>query len=218
MSNCPVVPAVIPSSAQEVLEFADKLSFSPEYHLDLIDGQFVPKTSWPYQPAGEAAEVGYRLDSFTLEVDLMVADPIRAAREWIQAGADMLVFHIETVPLQTFEQFASVTDVSIGVSCHGATPLEDLLEYLPHADYVQLMGIAEIGAQGQPFDEAVLEKIQALKVAHPDVSITIDGSVNESTIKRLRDAGADRFIAGSAIVLQSDPQAAHAALSALING
>lgn len=218
MSNCPIVPAVIPASAQEVLQFADTLAFSPEYHLDLIDGQFVTKTSWPYEPTGEAKEVQYRLDSFTLEVDLMVADPIRAAREWIEAGADMLVFHIETVPLQTFERFAAETDISLGVSCHGATTIEQLLEYVPHADYVQLMGIAEIGAQGQPFDEAVLQKIQAVKLVHPDISITIDGSVNEHTLKRLRSAGADRFIAGSAIVLQPDPQAAHEALSALING
>jgi ribulose-phosphate 3-epimerase len=154
---------------------------------------------------------------FTLEVDLMVADPLRAAEEWIAAGADMLVFHIETIPLQSFVRFAERTNVSLGVSCHGKTPLDELMEYIPFADYVQLMGIAEIGAQGQPFDEAVLTKIQALKVAYPDLSITIDGSVNAGTIARLRDAGADRFITGSAVVLQPDPAAAHAALSALIN-
>jgi ribulose-phosphate 3-epimerase len=217
MSRCPIVPAVIPESAEAVLRFADTLSFSSEFHLDLVDGQFVPSMSWPYEPSGAASEVGYRLDVFTLEVDLMVADPLRAAEEWIAAGADMLVFHIETIPLQSFVRFAERTNVSLGVSCHGKTPLDELMEYIPFADYVQLMGIAEIGAQGQPFDEAVLTKIQALKVAYPDLSITIDGSVNAGTIARLRDAGADRFITGSAVVLQPDPAAAHAALSALIN-
>jgi pentose-5-phosphate-3-epimerase len=79
------------------------------------------------------------------------------------------------------------------------------------------MGIHEIGAQGQPFDTTVLEKITAVKAAYPEKPVTIDGSVNEHTIVKLKEAGADRFIVGSAITLQPDPAAAHKALSLLIN-
>jgi ribulose-phosphate 3-epimerase len=137
----------------------------------------------------------------------------------VLAGADMLVFHVETIDLAEFTQFADTTsNVSCGVSAHGDTPLETLARYADEADYIQLMGIKEIGAQGLPFDEEVLHKIDWLKQKFPLLSITVDGSVNADTICRLVEAGADRFICGSAIVKQTNPEKAHQQLSALING
>lgn len=218
MNYAPIVPAIIPASRDEVLKFADLLAFSRELQLDLVDGKFVDSVSWPYEPIGDPISVKPQLDAFTLEVDLMVVDPIPAATEWLKAGADMLVFHIETLDLETFKTFADSTNESVGVSAHGDTTLDRLSEYVEHADYIQLMGIYEIGAQGLPFDEGVIGKIEELKRRFPNKSITIDGSVNANTIARLHKAGADRFICGSAISLQPDPEAAHAALSALING
>ena len=217
MRYTPIVPAVIPASKEAIIDFSEKLRFSREFHLDIVDGRFVQTVSWPYQPIGEPMSVKSYLDSYTLEVDLMVAEPIKAANEWIEAGADMLVFHVETLSLDEFVKFESSTTVSVGVSAHGDTPLDTLISYAKHADYIQLMGIYEIGSQGQPFDEAVITKIEVLKKHFPEKSITIDGSVNKDTIKKLYIAGADRFICGSAIVLQENPEIAHASLQALIN-
>ena len=219
MKYLPVVPAVIPRSREEVLNFAETLSFSPEYHLDLVDGNFVTAISWPYNPKGDAMSVKPQLDRYTLEVDLMVVNPVEAAQEWVKAGADMLVFHVETLSLDAFKYFAEDVSpsVSIGISAHGDTTLDALSAYAEYADYIQLMGIYEIGAQGLPFDEAVLDKITELKKRFPMKPIHIDGSVNKETIARLAKAGADRFICGSAIVKQSDPEQAHDELSALIN-
>lgn len=215
--NYPIVPAFIPSSREEVLQYAKKLAWSHEVQLDLVDGQFVDSVSWPYRPLGEPLSVKSQLDCFTLEVDLMVSDPITAANQWLEAGADMLVFHVESLLLEDFKNFAEEARVSIGVSAHGETSLDTLMAYARHADYIQLMGIYEVGAQGLPFDEAVLDKVQKLKRLFPKMMISVDGSVNKNTIKRLKDAGVDRFICGSAIVQQEDPEAAHAALQALIN-
>ena len=217
MNTVPIVPAVIPRSQADVVDFAGRLTWSPEFHLDLVDGKFVSTVSWPYEPAGEPQAVKSALATYTLEVDLMVEEPIAAATKWIAAGADMLVFHVETLSEREFKTFAETTSVSVGVSAHGDTTMETLAAYATHADYIQLMGIHEIGAQGLPFDEAVLEKIAWLKARFPDLSITVDGSVNADTIVRLYEAGADRFVCGSAIVKQPDPAAAHAALLALIN-
>ncbi|MBP6881539.1 MAG: hypothetical protein KBC35_02855 [Candidatus Pacebacteria bacterium] len=217
MSYTPIVPAVIPTSREDVLTYAKKLTFSREFHLDLVDGKFVPAVSWPYNPVGEPLSVKPQLDIYTLEVDLMVQEPLPAANAWLVAGADMLVFHVETLSLEDLQTFADKTAVSVGVSAHGATSLETLAMYAEHADYIQLMGIYEIGAQGLPFDEAVFEKIDYLKRRFPALPISVDGSVNRDTIARLKKAGADRFICGSAIVKQEDPEAAHAELSALIN-
>ena len=219
MSYKPIVPALIPKNREQVLKYAEVFNFSPEFHLDLVDGDFVPSVCWPYEPHGEAVSVKPQLDAYTLEVDLMVNDPITAANAWIKAGADMLVFHVETISLDQFKSFGEGIDkVSLGVSAHGDTPLNTLMDYAREADYVQLMGIHEIGAQGLPFDEEVLTKISELKREFPLLSITVDGSVNKETIKKISDAGADRFICGSAIIGQPDPEKAHAELSKLING
>lgn len=217
MSFSSIVPAIIPASFEEVIKFAEQLSFASELQLDLVDGRFSPTICWPYEPVGDPLLVKSHLETYTLEIDLMVADPIVAATKWIKAGADMLVFHVETLTLDVFKSFVEKTNVSIGVSAHGDTTLDALCEYIEYADYIQLMGIREIGAQGQPFDEAVLDKIIALKQCYPLKSITIDGSVNKDTIVRLRNAGADRFICGSAIVLQPNQEKAYKELSALIN-
>ncbi len=213
----PIVPAIIPRSQHEVVELAKQLRFSPELHLDVVDGVFVPDISWPYEPAGQPIVVKADTDWYTLEVDLMVADPLPAATAWLAAGVDMLVFHLETITVEDLERFVATTQVSIGISLHGDTPLPALEPYLPLVDYVQLMGIYQIGSQGQPFADAVLENIVDMKVRHPDLMVSVDGSVNQHTIKRLQQAGADRFIVGSAIVGQPDPKVAHGALAALIN-
>jgi len=219
MNIKPIVPALIPKNQEQVVEYANVFKFSPEFHLDLVDGNFVSSVCWPYEPHGEAMSTKPQLDAYTLEVDLMVERPIAAATEWIKAGADMLVFHIETINLADFKALTSEVDgVSFGVSAHGDTTIETLAEYAKEADYIQLMGIHEIGAQGLPFDEKVFDKIAFLKQKFPLKSITVDGSVNRDTVKRLSDAGVDRFICGSAIIGQPNPEKAHAELAKLING
>ncbi len=213
----PIVPAIIPKSADHLVKLLPELKFSPEIHIDVVDGKFVPFTSWPYEPKGDPVEIHTVTDGFTLEVDLMVSNPLEAADAWIKAGADMLVFHTETIDLPAFKRFAQSTKISIGVSSLNDTPLSVLESYAVFADYIQLMGIAKIGAQGQAFDERVLERITTLKKVFSNLSITIDGSVNEATIVKLREAGADRFICGSSIVAAPQPYLAYMELQKLIN-
>jgi ribulose-phosphate 3-epimerase len=214
----PVVPALIPKSAAEVVIMLPTLRFSPEVHIDVVDGVFVPFSSWPYKPTGDPVEVRQVTDSFTLEVDLMVQDPQSAALSWVTAGADMLVFHIESFSLGDCQKFVRDTPaVSVSVAAGNDTPLESLLAYAPYVDGIQIMGISEIGAQGQPFDERVFARLQAIKEAFPLLPITIDGSVHEGTITRLAQAGADRFICGSAISKAPDPYAVYQSLTALAN-
>lgn len=215
--SIPVVPAVIPKSLEHIKEVIKSLSFSKEIQVDLVDGIFAPTSSWPYEPQGQPMSLKSELDRFTLEIDLMVSEPIKAAVAWLEAGADMLIFHIESLPLETFKNFAESCHCTVGVAAHGETTVEQVIEYAKYADYIQLMGISEIGAQGQPFDESVLEKVEELRRVFPNKVIAVDGSVNEHTITRLKKAGVTRMVVGSAIVLQEDPEEAHKKLSALIN-
>ena len=219
MSLIPIVPAVIPSSAAEVVMMTKTLAFLHEFHLDVVDGKFVPTISWPFEPLGDVMAVKPYTDKYTLEVDLMVQNPIGAAKEWIKAGADMLVFHIETVDLASFIDFVEHADkaVSVGVSFHGDTTVEALFPYAAHADYVQIMGIHTIGSQGQPFDSRTFDKIKKIRSEFPQLPISVDGSVNKETIGHLAKAGVDRLIVGSAIVKQEDPEAAYHELCAVVN-
>lgn len=215
--SIPVVPAIIPKSVAHVREIISAVDFSREVQIDLVDGNFAPTTSWPYDPSGDPMDLKHELDRFTLEIDLMVSEPVKAATAWLEAGADMLIFHIESLSLEAFKNFAESCHCTVGVAGHGDTTAEQVAEYAEYADYIQLMGIREIGAQGQPFDETVLGKVEILRRQFPEKVIAVDGSVNEHTIQKLKKAGVTRMIVGSAIVLQDDPVAAHKKLSALIN-
>jgi ribulose-phosphate 3-epimerase len=211
-----IVPAVIPASSEELKTLVTKLKNVPELHIDVVDGIFVPTLSWPYSPVGEPAALAPWLDRFSLEVDLMVSDPLTAAHSWLQAGADLLVFHVETISLADFTAFANDTSVSVGISALQDTPVEALAPYLAVADYVQVMGIAQIGSQGQPFDERVFERIAWLRATAPHLPISIDGGVNATTLPKIIPHQLDRYIVGSAIVKQADPQTAYDALVTLL--
>ena len=219
MSNTriPIVPAIIPTSAEAVISFLDKLPFIHEVHIDVVDGEFVPSVSWPIVPEGSPMAVKSHTDRYTLEVDLMVKNPIPAARAWEQAGADMIIFHVETIDEASFVDFCRHTAVSVGIAFHGTTNLEVLKPYIPYADYIQVMGIEVIGAQGQPFSPRTIQKIEILKAQYPNTPVSVDGSVNADTIKSIVKAGADRVIVGSAISLAPDMEVAYKTLAAIVN-
>lgn len=213
----PLVPAIIPKSLEELEAVLPGLTFSPEVHIDVVDGVYVPYVSWPYQPAGEPNTIKPLTDAYTLEVDLMVEKPLLTAIDWLKAGADMLVFHTDNCTVAEFKKFVATSKVSVSIAATPDISLATLSPYLEVADGVQLMGIAKVGAQGQPFATEVFGLIAAVKQQFPRLPITIDGSVNRETIPALVAAGVNRFICGSAIVKQSDPYAAYTELSKLTN-
>ncbi len=212
-----IVPAIIPGSAHEVETFCATLLGVSEIHIDVVDGEFVETVSWPINPSGVPLEVKAFTDRFTLEVDLMMQNPIPAARAWEKAGADMVVFHVETIDVASFVDFCAHTTLSVGIAFHGETSLEAITPYVPTADYIQIMGIEKIGAQGQPFSPRTIEKIETIKALYPSVPVTVDGSVNKETIKRVMKAGADRVIVGSAISKSVDMKEAYNQLVKIVN-
>ncbi len=211
-----LVPAVIPTSAKQINELLPKLNFASEVQLDVVDGDFVAFKSWPFSPSGSPQEVKSATDHFTLEVDLMTTKPVEAGRAWEEAGADILVFHIESIDLTRFEFFVEKSKVTIAVCANNDTPLEEFWPYAKLADAVQVMGIAEIGSQGQPFDERVLDRIKDIKKTFPRLPITVDGSVNQDTILKLKQVGVSRFVCGSAIVKSDNPEIAYKDLLELV--
>ncbi len=202
-------PAIIPRSLSDLKRSLEKVSFSKAVQIDVVDGKFNPNVSWPYEPKGDTREASGLMAGrdVEVEVDLMVFGPVSAGREWLASGASGLVFHLES--LDDPEDAVALRksfDFSLGFSINNDTALETLYPWIDKGDFVQLMGIKEIGAQGQPFDERILERVAILRHLYPDLIISIDGGVNEDTIGQLAAAGADNFAVGSAILKARDPK------------
>ncbi len=210
-----IIPAIIPKShahLQETLAIVEP--FTRSVQIDIVDGVFVPFTSWPYTEAAGIDEIQKDIEGFDVEVDLMVMEPEEVIEEYLQLGVTRAVVHLEsTTKLESIIALKSKYDFKLGFSINNDTPLETLTNMLHHAEYVQLMGIRKIGSQGQPFDTDVLTRIATLKALFPNHMISIDGSVNLETLPQLIKAGADRFVSGSAILSHKNPAEAFAILS-----
>ena len=218
MTISPIVPAIIPQSLTDLETQIARISHVPEVHVDVVDGVFVPFISWPYNTDNAIPSTALDLLSpFSLEVDLMVEDQLGAARAWLVAGADQLVFHAEVISPVVLEAFHTHHDVTIGISSLNSMPLAQLYEYFPFVDYVQVMGIAHIGTQGQPFDDSVIARITQIQHDYPDMPISIDGSMNTTTLPKIKPLGLSRIIVGSAIINQPDPLAAYHELVAFVS-
>ncbi len=200
-----IVPAMIPKSLEDLKEKLELLSFAKTIQVDVVDGKFVSSISWPYQPEGNVSEAASLLSNYEIEVDLMVADPLSAADDWVNIGAKRIVFHIESLQADELPLILKENNsVEIGLAINNDTPLEKLDSYIDLIDFVQMMGIATIGKQGEPFDERVIDRIATIHSQYPDLAISVDGAVNQSNLPRLKNAGATRFVVGSALLKSTD--------------
>ncbi len=146
----------------------------------------------------------------------MLKDPEAKCEEWIRAGVERLIVHIEAFEteelLKTFleklrGQFgdADHLKIDIGLGVNLETPISQVLPNVSGCDFIHLMSIAELGEQGHPFEEGIFDKIKELRLAYPDVVISVDGGVNAENALRLIEAGVDRLVVGSAIFNTRDP-------------
>ncbi len=215
MISSPIVPAIIPQSVADLASSIQLLGHVPELHIDVVDGRFVPHRSWPYITPDSPLSALSILETFALEVDLMVHEPLQAAADWVRVGADRLVFHVESVSLEAFKQYCDSTPITVGISANNDTDYAVLREYLSHADFIQVMGIATIGAQGQSFDDRAIVRIMTIQKEFPQLPISVDGSVNKTTLPELLTYTLDRYIVGSAIIGTADPATAYREFSEL---
>jgi ribulose-phosphate 3-epimerase len=111
---------------------------------------------------------------------------------------------------------AATHGYKLGIAATADIPLTDITALIPEVSFVQLMGIAAVGQQGQPFDVRTLARARELRDRYPDLEIAVDGAVNSETIPQLYAAGVNRFAPGSAITKASDPVLAYRTLQALV--
>jgi len=173
-------------------------------HIDVMDGHFVPNiTIGPL-----LVEACRRVTTLPLDVHLMIENPDTYIPQFAAAGADIIVVHAEAVHhLHRTVQLIKSLGKLAGVSLNPATPLNVLDYVLDDLDLVLLMTVNP-GFGGQSFIEATLPKIHALRAMldrrGSEAELEVDGGVNPANIARISHAGADVFVAGSAVFGKPD--------------
>ena len=185
------------------------------YHLDVMDGRFVPNIS--YGPM--LVEVFRKATAKVCDVHLMIEDPGNYAEAFKKAGADILSVHIEACPHlhRNIQQIKSLGMLA-GVAVNPHTPVESLKDILADIDLVCLMSVNP-GFGGQSFIPHTLHKIKLLREMIDEhslqVKIEVDGGVTLENAKSIIDAGADVLVAGNTVFKAADPIAMIAALKKL---
>jgi ribulose-phosphate 3-epimerase len=173
-------------------------------HIDVMDGHFVPNiTIGPM-----IVEAVRQVTKLPLDVHLMISNPDQYVEEFRKAGADIITVHAEAVNhLHRSIQLIRSSGVRTGVSLNPATPLDALEYVLDDLDMVLLMTVNP-GFGGQGFIKEVLPKIKRLKEMIKTrglaTEIEVDGGINSDTIGLVSSAGADIFVAGSAVFKSRD--------------
>lgn len=213
------VPAVLPTSNEDLREKLSRLVALPSVErvqIDVVDGKFATPACWPYTAPQELQDMldrGELLphpERVVYEIDLMCVDAERAAQEWLALGATRLTFHAESVAdvpkhlAYVKERYGSGANfaaglISFGIALDVTSDLSLIEPCLEEVDYVQFMGIATIGRQGQPFDERVLEQVRAFHTKYPNVVMQVDGGVTLENAKKLLALGVINVIVGSAL-------------------
>ena len=168
-------------------------------HVDVMDNHFVPNLTLGLPVVERLVKVS----PVPLDVHLMIEDPDRWAPGFAEAGAASVTFHAEAVraPVRLARELRRL-GARAGLALRPATPVEPFLDLLAEIDMLLVMTV-EPGFGGQAFIDGTLPKIRraraAISAAHLDVWIQVDGGVSRTTIERIADAGANVFVAGSAV-------------------
>ena len=173
-------------------------------HIDVMDGHFVPNlTIGPPVVASLRKVTGLPLD-----VHLMIEKPDNYLEAFAQAGADILTVHVETCPhlYRTLESIHKLGKKA-GVALNPATPLSFLEPILEEVDLILIMSVNP-GFGGQKFIPQALSRIQTvrewIKKYNLKVDLEVDGGISENTLSEVVKAGANVFVAGSAIFSKND--------------
>ena len=181
-------------------------------HVDVMDNHFVPNLTLGL-PVVESLR---KSSSMPLDCHLMIDEPDRWAPPYAEAGAESVTFHIEAAqaPVRLARELRAL-GARAGMALKPATPIEPYADLLAELDMVLLMTV-EPGFGGQAFLDVVLPKIRRTRELLSDressVWLQVDGGISAETIERAAAAGADVFVAGSAVFGADDPATVVASL------
>jgi ribulose-phosphate 3-epimerase len=235
-SKIEIVPAVMPKDFKDMSAHVDLVAGrAKRVQIDIVDGiyahgSFMHKATWPYRDTASFQKIVSQehglphWDTLNYEFDLMITNPIEKVMEYVHAGASHILVHAKSDgAVQAVQQLVDLREeggafsVQVGVALTCDAQPDDLEPFEAQYDYVQVMGIATIGRQGEPFDERALHLLERLHARYPELPLQIDGGVNGKTIPALVKAGAQFLVAGSAVFGKDDPAQALVELEKLAN-
>ncbi len=218
-----IIPAILESSYQEIENKIESILHDvPQVHIDICDGLFVPKKTWPYSASSNnRIDDNFQIkrllneeeglpswDNINYEFDLMVQNPNLHKDIWGRLGANTLIIHPtsfkdEAVMMEFIKEIESyLIDVIIAVTYDEYFNYDEVIKDLLDRKVVkalQIMTIKTVGAQGQKFDERCVALIEKIKTETPEVFLRVDGGINSKSMERLCNLQIDEFVIGSAI-------------------
>lgn len=210
-----ISPSILNCDIGDLRGELTKISGADVAHVDVMDNHFVPNLSWGL-PVVESV-----IASKILPVDahLMIEDPDRWAPAYAEAGCHSVTFHAEAAaaPLRLARELHRIGS-KVGLALRPATDIAPFVDILSEFDMILVMTV-EPGFGGQSFIDSMIPKIrrtrEAINASGLEVSIQVDGGISRQTIELAAEAGADNFVAGSAVFRAEDAYAEVAALREL---
>jgi ribulose-phosphate 3-epimerase len=203
MPKVKIAPSILGADYGDLNHFLQGLEpFSDIFHVDVMDGNFVPNLSIG------ANVVGCIKTTIPLDCHLMVLNPHLYFEAFAKAGAHTILIHVESSKnmKRDIEKIQSL-GCDAGIVINPSTSVTKIEKILPLVDQVLVMSVNP-GFGGQPFMAEVLPKISWIREHYPNLDIAVDGGIDDKTAVYAKAAGANIFVAGSYILKAEDPKAA----------
>lgn len=202
-----ITPSILNADLANLAAEIARIPSADLVHVDVMDNHFVPNLTIGL-PVVEALRQHTQLP---MDIHLMIAEVDRWAPAYAEAGCESVTFHIEAsaAPVRTAREIRAL-GARASMALKPATPIEPYADLLPELDMVLLMTV-EPGFGGQKFLDMVLPKLRRARElvakSGQDIWLQVDGGVSLDTIERCAEAGADVFVAGTAVYRADDPDA-----------